>query len=268
MGLAPGPKAYLVSVGNELLIGRIVNTNMAWLGSRLTELGFRVEGGLIVPDELDAIAWAFTAAVDRGARVIVSTGGLGPTFDDMTAEGLAKAMGVELELNESALRMVSEKYRGELTESRVKMARIPGGSRPIPNPVGTAPGVEAEWRGALIFLLPGVPSEMEAMFTSYVEPRLRGFEGLPFRSEILLRVRGVPESIAAPSVRRVLELGPSVYVKSHPRGAEMGEPLLELHITVYDSDALRAAENADAAASLLERELRALGARVERGKQP
>ncbi|MEM0226442.1 MAG: nicotinamide mononucleotide deamidase-related protein [Thermofilaceae archaeon] len=264
MGLAPGPRAYLVSVGNELLIGKVVNTNMAWLGRRLTELGFRVEGGLIVPDELEAIAWAFATAVERGARVVVSTGGLGPTFDDMTAEGLARAMGVELELDEEALRMVREKYKGELTESRIKMARIPRGARPIPNPIGTAPGVEVEWRGALIFLLPGVPAEMEAMFTSYVEPRLKSFRELPFRSELHLRVRGVPESLAAPAIRRALELGPGIYVKSHPRGAEMGEPVLELHVTAYDRDPARAVELVEAAASLLEKELHALGARVER----
>jgi molybdopterin-biosynthesis enzyme MoeA-like protein len=91
MGLSPGPTAYLVSVGNELLIGKVVNTNLAWLGRKLTGLGYRVEAALIVPDELDLIAWAFSTAVERGAKVVVSTGGLGPTFDDKTAEGLGES---------------------------------------------------------------------------------------------------------------------------------------------------------------------------------
>lgn len=264
MGLAPGPKAYLISVGNELLIGRVVNTNMAWLGARLSSMGYRVEAGLVVPDELDLIAWAFSTAVERGARVVVSTGGLGPTFDDMTAEGLARAMGVELVVNEEALEMVRRKYGGELTESRVKMAKLPRGARPIPNPVGTAPGVEVEWRGALIFLLPGVPAEMEAMFEAYVEPELRGLAPLPCRAEATLRVSGVPESIAAPVIRRALELGEGLYVKSHPKGAELGVPVLELHVTAYGRDCRAAEELVERAASFLTKELGALGARVQR----
>jgi molybdenum cofactor synthesis domain-containing protein len=264
MGLPPGPKAYLVSVGNELLIGRVVNTNAAWLGRRLTDLGYRVEACLVVADSLDLIAWAFATAVERGARVVVSTGGLGPTFDDMTVEGLARAMGVELVLDEQALEMVREKYRGELTESRVKMAKLPKGARPIPNPVGTAPGVEVEWRGALIFLLPGVPAEMEAMFESYVEPKLRSLGPLPCKAEATLRVSGVPESVAAPAIRRALELGESVYVKSHPKGAELGVPVLELHVTAYDRDCRAAEELVGRVASFLERELAALGGRVQR----
>lgn len=255
---------YLVSVGNELLIGKVVNTNMAWLGRRLTELGFRVEGGLVAPDDPDSIAWTFEAAVSRGARVVISTGGLGPTFDDVTSEGLARAMRVELELSQEALRMVSEKYRGELTESRVKMAKLPRGAKPIPNPVGTAPGVEVEWRGALIFLLPGVPAEVEAMFTLHVEPRLRALGPLPCRAEASLRVEGVPESLVAPVIEEALKLGNGVYVKSHPRGAELSVPVLELHVTVHGSDCEQARGLAEKVADLLSEELSRLGARVAR----
>lgn len=264
MGLSPGPSAYLVSVGNELLIGKVVNTNLAWLGRKLTDSGYRVEAALIVPDELDLIAWAFSTSVERGAKVVVSTGGLGPTFDDLTAEGLARAMGVELVLDERALEMVREKYRGELTDSRVKMAKLPKGAKPIPNPVGTAPGVEVEWKGSLIFLLPGVPAEMEAMFESYVEPKLRNLGLLPCKAEATLRVAGVPESIAAPVIRRSLELGSSVYVKSHPKGAELEVPVLELHVTAYENDCRAAKELVERVAAFLERELGALGARVLR----
>jgi len=262
MGLPEGPPAFLISVGNELLIGRVVNTNAAWLGRRLTELGFRVAGCIVVPDDVESIAWAFSTAVGRGARVVVSTGGLGPTFDDVTVEGLARAMGVELELNEEALEMVREKYRGELTESRVKMARLPRGARPIPNPVGTAPGVEAEWRGALVFLLPGVPAEMEAMFLSHVEPRLAALRPSIRLAEALLRSRGVPESLAAPLLLEALKLG--VYVKSHPSGAEGGAPVLVLHVTAYDSDYGRARARVEEAVALLTRGLEGLGGRVER----
>ncbi|MCD6358162.1 MAG: competence damage-inducible protein A [Thermoprotei archaeon] len=264
MGLAPGPEAWLISVGNELLIGRVVNTNMAWLGRRLTLLGYRVGAGLVVPDEVEAIAWAFRTAVDRGAKVIVSTGGLGPTFDDKTSEGLAVAMGVELALNEEALKMIEEKYSGALTESRVKMARMPRGARPIPNPVGTAPGVEVEWRGALIFLLPGVPAEMEAMFERHVEPKLRSLGPRPHCAEALLRVRGVPESLLAPVVEEAMKLSALAYIKSHPRGSELGQHVVDLHITAYGSTAQSAEEEVERIASYLARELQRRGAQVSR----
>ncbi|MCX8180910.1 MAG: nicotinamide mononucleotide deamidase-related protein [Thermofilaceae archaeon] len=264
MGLTVGPKAYLISVGNELLIGKVVNTNLAWLGRKLTDLGYRVEGGLIVPDEPDLIAWAFSTAVVRGARVVVSTGGLGPTFDDMTVEGLAKAMGVELELNDDALKVIKEKYRGDLTESRVKMAKLPKGAKPIYNPVGTAPGVEVEWKGAHLFLLPGVPAEMEAIFESYVEPKLRKLEPLKCRSEALLKVSGVPESLAAPVIKEALKLSEKVYVKSHPKGSELGVPVLELHVTAFDDERERAATLVTTVVQFLERKLNNLGARVQR----
>ena len=133
MGLAAGYEAWIITVGNEVLIGRIVNTNAAWLGKKLTLLGYRVRREITVADELEDIAWAFKMALDSKARVIISTGGLGPTFDDKTAEGLARAVGKELEINEEALAMVKEKYESKgmkLTEPRIKMAKLPKGAKP------------------------------------------------------------------------------------------------------------------------------------------
>jgi len=260
MGLPPGPEAWLISVGNEILIGRVVNTNFSWLGQQLTSHGFRVGGGIIVPDDLGSIAWAFSTAAER-ASIVISTGGLGPTFDDMTAEGLAKAMGVECEVNEEALRMIREKYGGELTEHRVKMARLPRGAKPFANPVGTAPGVETEWRGALIFLLPGVPAEMMAMFHSYVLPRLREKFGERFMAEKSLRVEGLPESVIAPLIEEAMRLARGVYVKSHPRGREGGFHIV-LHITAYGEEPGAAARTVDTATTFLRRELEKRGAVV------
>ncbi|HDD34174.1 MAG TPA: nicotinamide mononucleotide deamidase-related protein [Thermofilaceae archaeon] len=262
MGLAPGPDAWILSIGNELLIGRVVNTNMAWLGRKLTLLGYRVRGGLIVPDSVQDIAWAFRTVTNRGARVVVSTGGLGPTFDDKTSEGLAKAMEVELVVDERALEMIRRKYGGALTEHRVKMARIPRGGKPIPNPLGTAPGVEVEWRGATIFLLPGVPVEMKAMFESYVEPRLRELESRPYLSEAFLKVLGLPESELAPVLDRAMKLSDAIYIKSHPRGPELGVHTVELHITASGRSVEEAEKELRKALAFLEEKLRERGARV------
>ncbi len=234
MGLAGGFDAWIVTVGSELLIGRVVNTNLAWLGARLTLLGYKVRGCLVVPDILDDIAWAFKTALSRGARVVISSGGLGPTFDDKTVEGLAKAFSLKLALNEEALKLVRKKYEEKgysLTESRVKMAILPEGSSPIPNPVGTAPGVRLKLGETLMFLLPGVPAEMKAMFSKYVEPELKRIGPQIFFVERSMRVYGVPESEAAPIIKRVLKISDNLYIKSHPKGSELGEPVLELHIT-------------------------------------
>ena len=101
--------AWIISVGNELLIGRVVNTNAAWLAAKLTYLGYAVRRIVVVPDEENEIVEAFRDAMER-SDVVISTGGLGPTPDDITNLAFCKALGVEAEVNEEALRMVREKY--------------------------------------------------------------------------------------------------------------------------------------------------------------
>ncbi|MCK4474444.1 competence damage-inducible protein A, partial [Candidatus Bathyarchaeota archaeon] len=141
----------IICVGNELLIGKTLNTNAHWLAKRITSLGSSVKRITVVGDEVNEIAKAVREALQRKPRFIITVGGLGPTFDDKTLEGVAEALKGELEVDEKALEMVKEKYetyfregrmeRAELTPPRVKMARLPKGAKPLPNPVGTAPGV-------------------------------------------------------------------------------------------------------------------------------
>ncbi|MGC9130788.1 MAG: nicotinamide mononucleotide deamidase-related protein [Pyrobaculum sp.] len=224
--------AWILSIGNELLIGRVVNTNAAWLASKLTFLGYAVRRILVVPDEEGDIVEAFREAVDR-ADVVISTGGLGPTPDDITNLAFCKAVGAEPVVNEEALRMVREKYEARgypLTQERIKMAMMPPGAKPLPNPVGTAPGILYEIGGKVVVILPGVPREMEAIFESHVEPLLRGRGPPVYFSERVVVVRGVPEADAAPLIREVMRIDPRVYVKSHPKGFEVDAPLLHIHI--------------------------------------
>ncbi len=220
-----------------------------------------------MPDDLDDIAWAFRTALNRGARVVISTGGLGPTFDDKTAEGLARALGVDLELNEEALRMVREKYESRgmgLTEARLKMAMLPRGSKPIPNPVGTAPGIEIEVKDALIFLLPGVPAEMQAMFEQYVEPKLREIGPPVYFAERVVKAVGLPESEAAPLIERAMKTSRTAYIKSHPKGSELEGPVLVLHVTASAATPDEAEREAERVAAVLEKMLSEKGAKVER----
>ncbi len=226
---------WILSVGNELLIGKTVNTNLSWLGGRLTEEGFFVRAAITVRDDCGDVSWALRQALGMGAGAVITTGGLGPTFDDKTLECVAEALGLGIELNRTALEMIRRKYRSagmELNDARRKMALMPVGGRPLPNPVGTAPGcaLEVEEGGTIIFSLPGVPSEMRAMFEGSVLPDLRERLNREETAQDIFRCEGIPESAAAPIIEGVMAEIPGIYVKSHPMGSELGFPILEIHV--------------------------------------
>ncbi len=231
------PEAWIISVGNELLNGRIVNTNLSWLARKLTIDGYLVRSALTVRDECDDIVWAFRTALDEGASLVISTGGLGPTFDDKTSECLSKALGRKHVVNDEALGMVREKYRERnmpLTEYRIKMAMMPEGAKPVPNNAGTATGILVEEGMSLILVMPGVPGEMKDIFER-IEPLLRKrAPPLHYMSKDLL-VGGVPESAAAPIIEKVMKKFP-VYIKSHPSGHEIRKPILKINITASSSN--------------------------------
>ena len=133
----------IISIGNELLIGKTLNTNAQWLAKRITTLGLSVSQTTTIGDDVERIAETMQKAIQRKPDFIITTGGLGPTFDDKTLQGVAVALNTQLEVNEKALKMVTEKYnqyaekmrRGklELTPSRIKMATIPKTAKFCPN---------------------------------------------------------------------------------------------------------------------------------------
>jgi len=257
--------AEIISVGNELLIGRIVNTNASWLGRKLTMLGYNVRRITTVRDDLNDIASAIREALARKPRVIIMTGGLGPTFDDMTSEALAKALGRRWVINDDAYREVKEKYdrRGlELTEHRVKMAKMPEGAVSLRNPVGVAPGILVEEDHVLIIALPGVPAEMKGIFESQVETLLKERGPRLEYAEAYLQVKGVPESTAAPVLDKIMKEHVKVYIKSHPKGKEEVSVIV-YHITSYDKNLEDAKENVRKALEKLKSELLKLGGEVK-----
>lgn len=235
----------IICVGNELLIGKTLNTNAHWLAKRATTLGLRVHRVTTVEDDVDEIAMSIKAALARKNRFIVTVGGLGPTFDDKTLEGVAKALDCRLAVNKEALSMVEKRYRryveegrletAELTPHRVKMAKLPEGSEPLVNPVGTAPGVLIDHGETTLIALPGVPAEMKAIFEGSVAPLLRQAAGELTYFEASLNVLGVLESEVAPLIDRVMRDNPYVYVKSHPKDAET-IPRIELHLSTSAED--------------------------------
>ncbi|MCE4624681.1 MAG: nicotinamide mononucleotide deamidase-related protein [Desulfurococcales archaeon] len=260
------PRAWIVTVGNEILIGRIVNTNAAWLAEKLTFMGFRVERIIVVPDEPEHIAEELRRALGR-ARVVITTGGLGPTYDDRTLEGVAKSVSRSLKLNPEALEMVRRFYerRGlELTEDRMKMALLPEGAEAIPNPVGAAPGSWLEVEGTIIVSLPGVPAEMKAMFEQHVEPRLAREAPRKALHECGVIVRGVPESGIAPYLKRIARKYPHAYIKSHPKGHETDRPILDIRVLASAPTREEARSLAERIIAEIEETANGLGGQVER----
>jgi molybdenum cofactor synthesis domain-containing protein len=163
-------RVALVSVGDELLSGDTVNTNAAWLGDRLSERGVSVERVVVLPDRVTDIARVVNELRAEHDAVLV-TGGLGPTHDDMTMEGVAAAVGVPVEEHPEAVAWVEAHADYEYSDLTSGTTHLPKGSRMLPNEVGVAPGAEIEG----IYVLPGVPSEMQAMFEGVEDE----FEGDP-----------------------------------------------------------------------------------------
>lgn len=230
----------IICVGNELLIGKTLNTNAQWLAKRVTTLGLNVRRITIVGDDVDEISSAVREVMQRNPHFLITTGGLGPTFDDKTLGGLAMVFESKLEINDEALTMVKEKYRkyaeerkmekAELTPPRIKMAKLPEGAKPLFNPVGTAPGVLMEHEGTTIVALPGVPSEMKAIFDGSVAPLLRQVADDVTFFETSMEATGVIESEMAPLIDQVMHNNPYVYLKSHPKGPER-IPRIEFHFS-------------------------------------
>jgi nicotinamide-nucleotide amidase len=231
----------IVCVGNELLIGKTLNTNAQWLSKRATAMGIAVERITVVADDVDEIASAVREALQRKPQFIITTGGLGPTFDDKTLEGVAKALSRKLKVNAKALQMIKEKYEAyarerraekvELTQSRIKMATIPEKTEPVPNPVGTASAVRADMDGTILFALPGVPSEMEAIFEESIAPLLKRASGGGGFYEKSIYANNIMESTLAPLIDKVMQDNPGVYIKSHPKREEK-RPHIEIHFSI------------------------------------
>jgi nicotinamide-nucleotide amidase len=193
--------AEVISVGTELTTGASLDTNCQWLSLELAAIGIPVSYHTTVADDLAALAGVIRTAADR-AEIVILTGGLGPTLDDLTRQALAEVLGVELVLDPASLefiRALFARFKREMPERNVIQAHFPAGTEPIPNLRGTAPGIwakipRADGATCLFAALPGVPSEMKRMFAQEVVSRL------PAGNRVIRRARincfGVGESQA------------------------------------------------------------------------
>ncbi|MBL8827400.1 MAG: CinA family nicotinamide mononucleotide deamidase-related protein [Planctomycetaceae bacterium] len=179
-------RAEIISIGDELTSGQRLDTNSQWLSQRLGELGIPVVAHVTVADDKAMNVEVFRHATAR-ADIVISTGGLGPTADDLTREVLAEAIGRPLRLDQPSLdhiRAMFTRRKREMPERNVVQAMFPEGSRIIANPEGTAPGIDidvprGEGRKSRVFALPGVPAEMKQMWHETVAPIIAGMSGAP-----------------------------------------------------------------------------------------
>jgi nicotinamide-nucleotide amidase len=191
-------RCEIIGVGTELLLGQIVNTNAAWIGQRLADVGWDCLRHTVVGDNEQRIADTITEALGRADAVIL-TGGLGPTQDDVTREALAAVAGVRLVRQPELEQWLRERFARmsvqRMAEMNLRQADVPDGARTIDNPRGTAPGLILEIDAKPVYAVPGVPREMEGMLERVVLPDLaaRAGEGRAIVSRVL-RTVGVGES--------------------------------------------------------------------------
>jgi molybdenum cofactor synthesis domain-containing protein len=227
-------RVELLIIGNELLSGHTLDTNSQWLAQRLFDLDLPVNQILVIDDNVERIAHAITLSVERHTNLLITSGGLGPTFDDITAEGLASAAEVSLQLHPEALRMVTQRYQelktqglvesSDITPAREKMARLPNGAKPLPNSVGSAPGIYFTIAKTEVYCLPGVPQELYAIFMNAVTPLIAPLTEKVALQEII-QVPILDESHLAPLIDSVMQDTTGVYLKSLPHPYQSRKPL-------------------------------------------
>lgn len=229
--------AAIISIGDELILGQTVDTNTAWLSRELAARGFDIVHHGTVGDDRKAIANAILHSVGL-ADVVLISGGLGPTEDDLSRQALADAMGVELILDASSL----ERIRGFFASLRRPMpasneiqAMFPRGSVVIPNDNGTAPGIEAVVRlgsgqSAMVFITPGVPKEMKLMFKQFIAPKLDGGGAVVMSRTI--HTFGAGESTVAERLGPLMDRGRSPSV-----GTTVSQGVVSLRLNVRSTDA-------------------------------
>jgi nicotinamide-nucleotide amidase len=260
----------ILCVGNELLSGITLNTNAHWLACQIAAAGGTVTRVTVVRDDLGEISTAVKESLARIPDILVMTGGLGATYDDLTLEGVALALSKKIILDNRAVEMIRKSYAFrkldyELTRERLKMAKIPEGSALIQNLIGSAPAVFMQDGGTRIFCLQGVPPEMKAIFEKHVLPLVKEVVGRFVAQEVNYNVRGVTEAMIAPALLRIVGSHPkeAIYLKTHPRGYYRKKtPQIRVQLISRGSDKKEVKKRLDAIAKIIEQEIARLGGRI------
>jgi nicotinamide-nucleotide amidase len=220
-------KAIIISIGSELLRGDIVDTNAAYLAREISPVGFEVVRVDQVGDNLDRLRSIFVSAL-TDADIVIATGGLGPTEDDVTRQAIAAALGEELYHDPGLLSTIEARFASmgrPMTKNNQQQALLIPSAEAIPNPNGTAPGWYVRWNGKVVVAMPGPPGEMEPMWTDEVLPRLEQL--LPGSvATLALMTFGLGESWLEDRIAHLLHSHPNVTVATYAKSAGV-----QVHVT-------------------------------------
>jgi molybdenum cofactor synthesis domain-containing protein len=228
----------IIATGDELLYGRILDTNSHWLAQRVAEMGAKLRRVTTIGDEPETIAEALHEALRRDAHFIIFSGGLGPSEDDLTVDSIGEALGRGTIIDEEGAAKIREVYRRRgITDEAyhirgARMARILEGSRPMQNPVGFAVGMCVEEAGKTICTLPGVPSEMKGMFDAHIAPMIES------RADSVFLAKTYDVSMVwkefFPLYREMQRDYPDVYIKNAATPPVEGEDRDKVHTIKVD----------------------------------
>jgi len=230
--------AEILSVGTELLLGNTINTNAAWLGNELAACGVGCYYQSVVGDNAGRLAECLKLALSR-ADMVITTGGLGPTYDDLTKETVAVCMGVTMELHQPSLDKMKAFFTRSgrpFSKSNEKQAYMPVGAIVFDNDRGTAPGLALEKDGKIVVMLPGPPREMTAMFDNHVRPFLEARSSLVFRSRFI-HLFGIGESAVEDMLHDYMLSRSNPSVAPY---AKLGEVMLRVTASAPDEAAAEA----------------------------
>jgi molybdenum cofactor synthesis domain-containing protein len=262
----------IIAIGNEILRGEVQDTNTHWLCRQITGLGGQVRQAALVRDDQAVIVDQLRQALARQSALIFTTGGLGPTDDDLTLPAVAVATQRDLVLNAEALAQVTAKYErlaqegsvetAAMTPARQKMAYLPAGATPLANPVGAAPGVLLKIKPCTIVSLPGVPAELKGIFEETLPATLTEILGTGAYLQQVIIVDCGDESVLAPILSHVSNRRPQVYLKSH---ASAFGPEVKFRVTLSASGTSKSGvqESLAAARQDLEQGLNKAGISIE-----
>ena len=233
LGIIPNViSVEIVVVGNEVLLGLVQDTNSNYLCRVLTGLGARVRRIVVVGDDIEAIAHEIRGALARRTELILTCGGLGPTVDDLTLSGVARAAKVNLVLDPAARSFVQRRYQelalegfvvsAQMNQARLKMAEVPDGAQLIENLVGTAPAVSLNIGPSRVVSLPGVPNELKTITEGPLMPILSELTGLGSFREREMIVDCGDESLLTAALGRATVAHPAVYIKSRAKSFGRG----------------------------------------------
>jgi molybdenum cofactor synthesis domain-containing protein len=232
--------AALLIIGDEILSGRTKDKNIGYIAEYLTAIGIDLREVRIIPDVEAEIVEAINVLRKRH-DYLFTTGGIGPTHDDITADSVAKALGVGIDIDPRAVALLQERYAAhELTEARLRMARIPAGAELIENPISRAPGFIIE----NVIVMAGVPSIMQVMLDQVV-PKLRTGSVMVVET---IEAHGVPEGIYGGGLAEIAKENPEVSIGSYPSFSSAG---FRNQIVVRGKDPVAVATAREAVRALL-----------------